>query len=57
MAIDHERVITILQQAAGVGREVAERATQATLETLAERIAGGEVDDLISRLPHGCTSR
>jgi len=27
------------------------RATEAVLETLAERISGGEVDDLISRLP------
>jgi uncharacterized protein (DUF2267 family) len=31
--------------------EPARRATEAVLETLAERIAGGEVDDLMDRLP------
>jgi uncharacterized protein (DUF2267 family) len=36
---------------AGLPEEAAERATDAVLETLAERIAGGEVDDLIARLP------
>jgi uncharacterized protein (DUF2267 family) len=51
MSIDHERFITIVQQAAGVGREVAERATPATLETLAERIAEGEARDLAAELP------
>lgn len=32
-------------------REEAERATKATLETLAERLAGGESQDLASQLP------
>ena len=32
-------------------REEAERATRATLETLAERLAGGEPHDLASQLP------
>jgi uncharacterized protein (DUF2267 family) len=36
---------------AGLDRAAAERATAAVLETLAERIAGGEVQDLIERLP------
>jgi uncharacterized protein (DUF2267 family) len=36
---------------AGLEPEDAWRATQAVLETLAERIAGGEVEDLITRLP------
>jgi uncharacterized protein (DUF2267 family) len=36
---------------AAIDQEAARRATDAVLETLAERIAGGEVDDLISRLP------
>jgi uncharacterized protein (DUF2267 family) len=36
---------------AGIDVEPARRATDAVLETLAERIAGGEVDDLVSRLP------
>jgi uncharacterized protein (DUF2267 family) len=33
-------------------RGKAERATYATLETLAERLAGGEAHDLASQLPH-----
>jgi uncharacterized protein (DUF2267 family) len=36
---------------AGVREDDARRVTEAVLETLAERIAGGEVDDLIARLP------
>ena len=32
-------------------RALAERATRATLETLAERLAGGEAHDLASQLP------
>lgn len=36
---------------AGLDRDGAQRATHAVLKTLAERIAPGEVDDLISRLP------
>ena len=36
---------------AAIRPEDARRATEAVLETLAERIAGGEVDDLIARLP------
>jgi uncharacterized protein (DUF2267 family) len=35
----------------GVDSETARRATDAVLETLAERIAAGEVEDLIVRLP------
>jgi uncharacterized protein (DUF2267 family) len=35
---------------AGLDADGARRATEAVLETLAERIAGGEVDDLIGRL-------
>ena len=37
--------------------EPAWRATEAVLETLAERIAGGEVDDLLERLPLSCARR
>jgi uncharacterized protein (DUF2267 family) len=36
---------------AGVDRDLAARATEATLEILAERIAGGEVRDLMHELP------
>jgi uncharacterized protein (DUF2267 family) len=35
----------------GLDREGARAATYAVLETLAERVAGGEVDDLVMRLP------
>jgi uncharacterized protein (DUF2267 family) len=40
-----------VSERSGLDRDEAERATAAVLETLAERIAGGEVRDLISRLP------
>jgi uncharacterized protein (DUF2267 family) len=36
---------------ANVDVDTARRAAEATLETLAERIAGGEVDDLLAHLP------
>jgi uncharacterized protein (DUF2267 family) len=36
---------------AGLDHHQARRATDAVLETLAERIAGGDVDDLIQDLP------
>jgi uncharacterized protein (DUF2267 family) len=36
---------------AGIDLEPAQRAVEATLETLAERIAGGDVADLLARLP------
>lgn len=36
---------------AGLDLEDADRAADAVLETLSERIAGGEVDDLIERMP------
>jgi uncharacterized protein (DUF2267 family) len=36
---------------ANVDVDTARRAAEATLETLAERIAGGEVEDLMARLP------
>jgi uncharacterized protein (DUF2267 family) len=36
---------------AGLGPEGALRATSAALETLAERVSGGEVEDLIAQLP------
>jgi uncharacterized protein (DUF2267 family) len=35
----------------GLDHDLARRAIDAVLETLAERIAGGEVDDLVERLP------
>src|SRR4029453_3282988 len=35
----------------GLDQQGARAATHAVLETLAERVAGGEVDDLVMRLP------
>jgi uncharacterized protein (DUF2267 family) len=49
--MDYEGFITTVERAAHIGREDAERATRATLETLAERIAKGEALDLAAELP------
>jgi uncharacterized protein (DUF2267 family) len=46
-----ERFLQRVADRAGVVPEVARRATHAVLETLAERISGGEIDDLVERLP------
>lgn len=46
-----ERFVELVSERSELDRAQAERATTAVLETLAERIAGGEVRDLISRLP------
>jgi uncharacterized protein (DUF2267 family) len=46
-----ETFLDTVADVAGVDADTARRATDAVLETLAERIAGGEVEDLISRLP------
>ena len=48
----HDEFIGQVQHRARLGsRGEAERATRATLETLAERLAGGEAKDLASQLP------
>jgi uncharacterized protein (DUF2267 family) len=50
----HDEFIGQVQHRARVSsRGDAEIATRATLETLAERLAGGEADDLASQLPRG----
>jgi uncharacterized protein (DUF2267 family) len=46
-----DRFLAEVAERAGVDLHGARRATDAVLETLAERIAGGEVRDLIARLP------
>jgi uncharacterized protein (DUF2267 family) len=43
--------ISTVEQAAGISREEAERATEATLRTLSERITGGEAEDIAAFLP------
>lgn len=48
----HDEFIGQVQHRARLGsRGEAERATRATLETLAERLAGGEAKDLAAQLP------
>ena len=48
----YDEFIGQVQHRAGLSsRAEAERATRATLETLAERLVGGEVDDLAAQLP------
>jgi uncharacterized protein (DUF2267 family) len=49
--MSYDDFLTIVELAADIGRDDAERATRATLETLAERIAAGEARDLVDELP------
>jgi uncharacterized protein (DUF2267 family) len=48
---DARRFIEEVAAHAEIDAAAARRASEAVLETLAERIAGGEVDDLLLRLP------
>jgi uncharacterized protein (DUF2267 family) len=43
--------VRAVAERAGLDADAARRATYAVLETLGERIAGGEVEDLVDRLP------
>jgi uncharacterized protein (DUF2267 family) len=49
--MDASQMLQLVGEGAGVDRQVAERALRATLETLAERLAQGEADDLAAELP------
>jgi uncharacterized protein (DUF2267 family) len=50
--VKYDEFLGQVQHRAGLGSHAeAERATRATLETLAERLAGGEAHDLASQLP------
>jgi uncharacterized protein (DUF2267 family) len=51
MSYEYEAFMTTVQQKAHLSRADAERATRATLETLAERLAAGEARDLAAELP------
>jgi uncharacterized protein (DUF2267 family) len=51
MSEQYERFITTVQQKASINREAAERAAQATLQILAERLSQGEARDLAAQLP------
>src|SRR4051812_49591825 len=48
---EYEHFIVTVQQKAGISRDAAERATQATLQTLADRLSKGEARDLAASLP------
>jgi uncharacterized protein (DUF2267 family) len=48
----HGEFIKHVHERAGVPKDLAETLTRVTLETLADRLAGGEPHDLASQLPH-----
>jgi uncharacterized protein (DUF2267 family) len=50
LPLTYDEFVTIVEQVAGIGRERAERAIRATLQTLAERIDAGEARDLADEL-------
>jgi len=50
-AIDADTFVGEVAARAGISPADADRATDAVLETLAERIAGGEVEDVLEHLP------
>jgi uncharacterized protein (DUF2267 family) len=47
----YDEILAIVEQHADIGRQRAERAAQATLQTLAERISQGEARDVAAELP------
>jgi uncharacterized protein (DUF2267 family) len=49
--MNHEKFIDGVAARAAMSREEAEELTRATLQTLAERISGGEAEDLAAQLP------
>jgi uncharacterized protein (DUF2267 family) len=51
--MNHEKFIDGVAARAAMSREEAEELTRATLQTLAERISGGEAEDLAAQLPAG----
>lgn len=50
-ALPPDVILDRVEGRAGLDRHGAQRALEAVLETLAERVAGGEVDDLVAILP------
>jgi uncharacterized protein (DUF2267 family) len=49
--VDYEAFLAAVERDAGTSRELAERAVRATLQTLAERLSGGEAEDVAEQLP------
>jgi uncharacterized protein (DUF2267 family) len=50
--VDYDDFINSVARRAGASSEQARTITEATLETLADRISGGEANDLADRLPY-----
>ena len=50
--MDYDQFLKQVRELTGLDRAEAERATDATLATLAERITEGEAIDLAAQLPH-----
>jgi uncharacterized protein (DUF2267 family) len=50
-ALDRDRFVSRVAELAGLNPDQAQRAADAVLETLAVRISGGEVEDLMDHLP------
>lgn len=51
--MNEEKFVDAVAARAAVSRDEAEALTRATLQTLAERISGGEAEDLAAQLPTG----
>jgi uncharacterized protein (DUF2267 family)/ribosome-associated translation inhibitor RaiA len=51
MAVDYDELVTAVAQEGGLAFEDAERALRAALETLGERLSGGEARDIADHLP------
>jgi uncharacterized protein (DUF2267 family) len=51
LVVQYDEFIRSVAQGAGIPWEDAERVAAATLQTLAERITGGEAEDLAAQLP------
>jgi uncharacterized protein (DUF2267 family) len=49
--VRYDEFIKAVRERAGLDRDQAEKAVRATLNTLAQRLAGGEPKDLASQLP------
>src|SRR3954453_19914524 len=51
MPLEYADFISMVQQWTGASREIAERATRATFETLADRLTRGDTAKLAAQLP------
>ena len=51
--MDYEEFVTIVRTAAAIDRESAERATSATLQTLAQGLTRGGARHVVAELPPG----